>query len=310
MSDRELLFATRRYVGLRDAIVREGGGEAASVEVRTFPDGERYQRVLSQVEGRDVSVVAGTACDEDTLELYDLACSLARQGVHRLTLVVPYFGYSTMERAVKHGEVVTAKVRARLLSSIPAAQQANRILLLDLHSEGIPHYFEGDVRAVHVYAKPIVLDAIRELGGGDFVVACTDAGRAKWVESLANDLGVTASFVFKKRLDGETTQITAVSAQVDGRRVIVYDDMIRTGGSLLDAVRAYKHAGATEIAAVATHGLFPGEALARLKDCGLLTKIVVTDSHPRATELAATSGGFLEVRSVAGVLARAVGART
>src|SRR5262249_38194283 len=154
-------------------------------------------------------------------------------GARRLTLVVPYFGYSTMERAVTAGEVVTAKTRALLLSSIPPAPSGNSALLLDLHSEGLPFYFEGGLVPIHIYATPVVLDAARRLGGEDFVLACVDAGRAKWVQSLANDLGVPASFVFKRRLDAATTEVTAVSAHVRGKPVVIYDDMIRTGGSLL-----------------------------------------------------------------------------
>jgi ribose-phosphate pyrophosphokinase len=228
-----------------------------------------------------------------------------KNGARRLTLVVPYFGYSTMERAVKSGEVVTAKTRARLLSAVPHAQGGNRILLLDLHQEGIPHYFEGDLTAVHVYAKPVTTAAIRRVGaspgGGDFVLACTDAGRAKWVQSLANDLGVQPSFVFKRRLDGEQTEVTAVSAQVAGKRVVIYDDMIRTGGSLLSAARAYRAAGASSLAAVATHGVLPGESLKKIRDSGLFSAVVCTDSHPRARELAPQFAGFFAVEPVAGV---------
>lgn len=296
-----LVHSTRTYAYMRDSLCTAGGFEKGEVEARTFPDGEHYHRILSEPDGRDVALVGGTVSDTDTLELYDLACALVDYGARSLTLVVPYFGYATMERAVRPGEVVTAKVRARLLSSIPTARFGNRILLTDLHTEGLPYYFEGAMRAVHVYAKPVVQAAARRFGHEDFVLACTDAGRAKWVESLANDLGVTASFVFKRRLSGERTEVSAVSAQVQGKRVVIYDDMIRTGSSLIGAARAYKEAGATEIHALATHGVFPGEALAKIRDCGLFSGVWCTDTHPRARELA---GDFLQVDTVAPLLAR------
>ena len=108
-------------------------------------------------------------------------------------------------------DFVTAKTRARLLSSIPVAAAGNRVVLMDLHADGITHYFEGAIRPVHVYAKPVVIELLG-LGGQDFVLACTDAGRAKWVESLANEIGVPASFVLKRRLSGSQTEVTAVSA--------------------------------------------------------------------------------------------------
>ena len=212
-----LIFSTHAYGFLRDDLCRLGGFPPGEVERKEFPDGERYLRLASAAAGRDAVLVGGTSSDADLLELYDLATGLVRCGARRLTLVVPYFGYSTMERAVREGEVVTAKTRARLLSGIPVAPAGNRILLLDLHSEGIPHYFEGNLTAVHVYGKPVVTAAIRRLGGDDFVLACTDAGRAKWVQSLANDLNVPASFVFKRRLDGRRTEVAAVSATCRAR---------------------------------------------------------------------------------------------
>lgn len=301
--DRMLVFSTLAYQYMRDDMCVAGGYEAGQVGARTFPDGERYQRLLQSVDGRDVMVLGGTISDSDTLEMYDLAGTIVAEGARSLTLVVPYFGYSTMERQNMPGEVVTAKSRARLLSSLPVARFGNRIVLFDLHTEGIPYYFEGALRALHCYGKPIIEVAARELGGSDFVLACTDAGRAKWVESLANDLGVTASFVFKRRLSGERTEVLAVSAQVQGKRVIIYDDMIRTGSSLVGAARAYRDAGAASIAAIATHGLFPDDHLTRIAASGLFTNIVVTDSHPRARSLA---GGILSVRPAGALLAEFV----
>ncbi|HEY5920198.1 MAG TPA: phosphoribosyltransferase family protein, partial [Kofleriaceae bacterium] len=141
--------------------------------------------------------------------------------------------------------------------------------------------------------------AARRLGGNDFVLASTDAGRAKWVESLAKDLEVDAAFVYKRRTSGSESEITGVSANVAGRRVVIYDDMIRTGGSLLNAAQVYKDAGAVSIDAIATHGLFPGESLTKIRSAGLLGRIVTTDSHPRAVALASD---FLEVDSTAGLL--------
>ncbi|MEM6794466.1 MAG: ribose-phosphate diphosphokinase [Acidobacteriota bacterium] len=301
-----LLFAaSHHYRPMAAELVALGGLELGRLEQREFPDGERYQRLLTPVAGRRVVVLAGTIDDTATLTLYDLAYTVVKAGAMRLTLVIPYFGYSTMERMEHEGEVVTAKARARLLSSLPPAHHGNDVLLLDLHTGGLPHYFEDSLTPVHLSARSIVLEQARLLGGEDCILACTDAGRAKWVESLANDLGTTAAFVFKQRLDGSTTRITAVSAAVAGRRVVIYDDMIRTGGSLIDAARAYREAGATRVSAIATHGLFPGEAAERLRECGLFDHIVCTDSHPRPRQVA-EGGGFLRVLSLAPLLHRAL----
>jgi ribose-phosphate pyrophosphokinase len=294
------LLATTAYSQLAAALCAQTGFEPAKLERREFPDGERYLRILSRCRGRDVIVLGGTISDADTLEIYDLAWGAVHEGATSLTLVIPFYGYSTRERAVAPGEIVTAKARARLLSSIPLAAMGNRVFLVDLHAHGIEHYFENDITSVHVYAKPVIKQVVKQLGGDDYVLACTDAGRAKWVESLANDLGVQAAFVYKRRLAGDRTEVAGVSAQVTGKQVVIYDDMIRTGGSLLGAAAAYRSAGAVGISAVATHGLFPGDALRRLESSGLIDRIVCTDSHPRALAL---RGAFLQVVSIAPVLA-------
>lgn len=294
-----LVFSTASYDYLGAAIAAHGGWESGSITRQAFPDGERYHRIETDPADRDIVLVGGTCDDASTLELYDLACGLVSEGASRLRMVIPYFGYSTMERSVRAGEIVKAKTRANLLSSIPMASRGTQMFLLDLHVASIAHYFEGGTRTVHVYGKPLVTAAARRLGGDGFVLACTDAGRAKWVESLANDLGVEAAFVYKRRLDGGTTEVTGVSAQVAGKRVVIYDDMIRTGGSLLSAAAAYKGAGAVAIDAIATHGLFPGDSLDRIRASGLLGQVVTTDSHPRAVALA---NDFLHVDSTAMLL--------
>ncbi|HEY1817669.1 MAG TPA: ribose-phosphate diphosphokinase [Kofleriaceae bacterium] len=295
-----LVFSIAEYDYLGRAIAAAGGWELGELHREEFPDGEHYCRMLSDPADRDVIVVGGTIDDHATLALYDLACGLVTEGAYRVRLVIPYFGYSTMERSTSPGEIVMAKTRARLLSSIPQASRGTQVFLLDLHVASIAHYFEGGIRPVHVYAKDLVTAAARRFGGDDFVLACTDAGRAKWVESLANDLGVEAAFVYKRRTSGTETHVTGVSAQVAGKRVVVYDDMIRTGGSLVNAAQAYRDAGAVAIDAIATHGLFPSDSLERIRATGLLGRIATTDSHPRARQL---QSQFLEVETTATLLA-------
>ncbi len=295
------IFATQRYAYLHRAVCAlDPNFEPGEIERRAFPDGEHYRRILTDCSGHDVALLGGTVGAEDTLEIYDLACALVHRGARTLTLVVPWYGYQTMERAALDGEVVVAKTRARLLSSIPSAAHGNRIALIDLHSAGITHYFSGNIRPVHLSAEAVVLGEIRRVGGADFVLGATDAGRAKWVEAFANQLGVDAAFVFKRRMSGSKTEITALAADVRGKAVVIYDDMIRTGGSVLQAARAYMDAGASEIAAVCTHGVFPGDSLSALRSQGLLRDIVSTDTHPRAVELAASES--LTVASVAGLI--------
>ncbi len=177
-----LVFTTAAYDYLGRAIAAANQWEIGAIARREFPDGEHYRRIDTDPEDRDVILVGGTIDDAATLELYDLACGLVSGGAYRLRMVIPFFGYATMERSIRAGEIVTAKTRARMLSSIPMASRGTQVFLLDLHVEAVAHYFEGELRPVHVSARSLVTAAARRLGGADFVIACTDAGRAKWVE--------------------------------------------------------------------------------------------------------------------------------
>ena len=293
MTEKFLLFSTRSYAYLKDEVLQNNAHfEEGKIEQKTFPDGEHYYRILANVEYREVVLIGGTISDQETLEIYDLACGLVEGGVKKLNIVIPFFAYSTMERATKSGEIVTAKTRTRLFSAIPQAYFGNRLIFIDLHAEGIPHYLEGATRSVHIYAKPIIMEIAKKLAGESFVMASTDAGRAKWVESLANDIGVEAAFVYKRRLSGSDTRLTGVNADVKGKKVVIYDDMIRTGGSLLQAAKAYKEAGAEKIYVIATHGILPEGATKKLKDSNLIEKIVVTNTHPNALRQASDFLGW------------------
>jgi ribose-phosphate pyrophosphokinase len=293
---KKILFAIKDYEYLAKKVLACGDFEKGQLEVNHFTDGERYQRIISSIENRDVVLIGGTVNDGATLELYDLASSLVSYGANSLTLVIPYFGYSTMERAVLSGEIVTAKTRARLLSAIPRSNRGNKVLLFDLHSEGIQYYFEHDLYPVHVYCKDIVIKAALEYGGDNFVMASTDAGRAKWVESLANDLGVNAAFILKRRLKGDHTEVSAINADVAGKTVIIYDDMIRSGGSIINAAKTYKDAGAGDIYVITTHGLFVNDGIGKLKNSGLIKMLICTDSHVNTQYI---NDDFVEVRSPA-----------
>ena len=297
-----LFFTTPAYQPLAAEIASLVRGKLEAIEREVFPDGERYQRIMPSVDQRDCVIIGGTDSDASTLDLFDLACGIVTGGAQTVSLVLPYFGYGTMDRDVKAGEIVTAKTRALLFSSVPRAASGNRIFLFDTHAEGLPYYFEGHLRTFHLYGEEILLPAIRALGGENFVLGTVDAGRAKWVAHFADKLGVDTAIVLKRRLSGRHTEINGLSAPVAGRPVIIYDDMIRSGGSLLSAAEAYLKEGATYIGVVASHGIFAEEAAQKILDSGLIRQIVVTNSHPRAQAIAAQFP-LIQIISCAPVLA-------
>jgi ribose-phosphate pyrophosphokinase len=306
MKHAKLLLATTNYKYLADAIYAQQVKRAVPIPVgnsnpeslregviylKTWPDKETYHKLADHVSGRNVVIVGGTVSDAETMELFDIACHVAKEGARTLTLVIPYFGYSTMERAVEYGEIVKAKNRAILLSAIPATCK-RKILFIDLHSEGTPHYLEGPIQTVHMYAKKIVMKMAKRIAAADgeedtldFVLASTDSGRAKWVESLANDMGVEFAVITKRRLSGSSTEVVGINADVKGKKVVMYDDMIRTGGSLIGAAKAYKDAGASKVYAVATHAVLPNDSLQKMQLSGFIEKVYVTNTHPRSMEL-------------------------
>jgi ribose-phosphate pyrophosphokinase len=259
------------------------GVPLSPVDRQDFPDGEHYLRFdldsrLGLV-GKRVVLVGATESDRSIDEVYRLGCAAVKSGAQTLVLVLPYFGYSTMERAVKPGEVVSAKTVARMLSVIPRAPQGNWVLLMDLHASGIVHYFEGDVVALELYAESKLVPAIESLGLSDLCLASTDMGRAKWVEVFANRLQAPVALIHKKRLSGSQTKVAAVVGDVEGRNVVLFDDMIRTGGSLIQAAQTYLAAGAKSVHAATTHLVLPAGTVEKLEASPLGT-IIGTDTHP------------------------------
>ncbi len=295
----KIIFSTFAYNYLKNEVLELGKYEEGSIQSKSFPDGEIYHKIDTEVQGRDIILIGGTIDESNTMELYDFAQGIAHQGANSLKIIIPYFGYSTMERAVKPGEIVKAKNRALLFSSIPMCAEANQVFLMDLHSEGIPYYFDRDIRCTHLYCKQIILDTCQKLYGSDFILAATDAGRAKWVESLAFEMGVKSAFVYKERKSGSETHITGINADVKNRKVIIYDDMIRTGGSLMQAAQIYRDAGAIEIIALTTHGLFSNQALEKIAAQGIISKVYATNSHPNSNN---QQSNLLEINSIASII--------
>jgi ribose-phosphate pyrophosphokinase len=295
--NKRLLFTIPSYEYMRASLVAAGDFELGRIERKIFPDGERYLRLAADSRGRDVVLLGGTPSDLDALEVYDLGCAISHAGAHSLAIVMPYFGYATMERALRPGEVVTAKTRARLISAIPPSDGGTRVILFDLHTDGIEFYFGDSHITQHVYGAPVITAAIRRhMGDRPFVLGATDAGRAKWVQSLALILGIEPAFVYKRRDHGsDSLGITGINADVRGHEVVVYDDMIRTGSSLLQAGRAYLAAGATAVHAIASHLVLPAGTLDKIQSAGVFRSILGTDSHPGSQQLAAVPGAITSV---------------
>lgn len=268
-----------------------------------------FSKLKTSVAGRHVVIVAGTINDPDTMDLLRLGNAVFEGGALSITMIVPYYGYSTMERKAKFGEAIKAKIRARLLSSVPRCPMGNRIVMCDLHAEAMPGCFEAGLKPVHLYCGKVIVQRLAA-ESRDWVLASADINRIKWVESMAKDGGVDTAYTLKVRKDGETRVVGQVG-DVGGRAVRMFDDIIRTGGSAIGAAGGYlsppkdgevQPKGATSVDMIATHGAMPGGALAKLNASGNFRQIIVTDTHPRAVQLAAEFPEFLRVESVADII--------
>jgi ribose-phosphate pyrophosphokinase len=232
--------ASGRYFAERIAALLEC--PLGEVVRKQFGDGEQYYRInitdRLQLVGVDAIYVSPTASDSDLMELYRVGCELAALGTRRRVFVIPYLGYSTMERAVLPGEIVSAKMNARLLSAIPNSGIGNIFLLCDLHVAGLLQYFEGQAQRMELYAERFLTEAITraiDFSKGDVMFGSADLGRPLWVESFAKKFGTGIAFIRKTRRF-ETTQVIGMPiGEVAGMRVIIYDDMTRSAITLINA---------------------------------------------------------------------------
>lgn len=223
---------------LHEQVIKDNYGQ---YETYPFPDGEIYHRFTNfkQFSNKDVILIGGMTNAQETMETFYMGCTIV-ESARSLTIVVPFLGYSTMERRTKPGEIVKAEKNLHLLRSIPNAEVKNKYVFIDLHTEGLPYYMGADVRKYHLYTKALVFKACREISNGqDFILGSVDTGRSKWIESLAKDMSkefsreIVPTIVSKNRNSGTDTEITGhQGANPAGKIVIIYDDMVRSGGSV------------------------------------------------------------------------------
>ena len=286
-----LIYSTEASRYFAELIARGLGLEVGEIERKKFGGIENYYRIgiddRSDLIGKTAIFVGSTHTDENLLEIYDVSCALVGYGLARLILPIPFFGYSTMERAKKPGEVVTAKTRARILSTIPNGDLRNILLLLDLHVSGMLNYFEGNCLRFELYAEKVLREKIQEclnekFSGeklNDCVFASADLGRPKWVKTFAKYFKTGLALVDKDR-EGEKTKTGKVMGKVKNKIVIIYDDMNRGSGTLVDAAHEYLNCGAMKVYAVLSHlACNDKDAIKKLEESPI-EKIITTNSHP------------------------------
>jgi ribose-phosphate pyrophosphokinase len=279
---RLMVFAGRSHPELARNITDQLGVELGEVTLETFANGETYSRYDESIRGSDLFIVQ-TGCanhersiDENLMELLQMIQAAKLGSAKRITAVIPLYPYARQDRKAKPREPITARLVADLLQ----VAGADRILTMDLHAGQIQGFFTIPVD--HMTALPLFARHFRDLGlhGEGIVSVSPDTGRAKQAERFAEMIDAEFAIMHKSRPSHDVATVSEIAGRVKGKRAIIGDDVIMTGGTMLANVHALREHGVEEVWIFATHGVFCGDSLERFADADEITGIVVTDTVP------------------------------
>ncbi len=244
--------------------------------VGRFSEGEIRVHIKENIRGKDVFIVQPTCppVNDNIMELLILIDAARRASADRITAVLPYYGYARQDRKDQPRVPITAKLVANLI----VAAGANRVLTMDLHANQVQGFF--DIPVDHLYAINVLSEYFKEKKLEDLVVVSPDVGGIKMARAYAKRLNAPLAIVDKRRMSPEKTEVMHILGDVNGKNVMMVDDIIATGGSLVEAANVLKSFGAKGIYAAASHGVLSGPAKERIRDCKELLEVVITNSIP------------------------------
>jgi len=274
----------------------------ATVDV--FPGGETHIQIDENVRGTDVFIVQPVCANPDKgitpndglMELLILIDAARRASARRITAVLPYYGYARQDRKDRPRVPITAKLVANTIYTAGA----RRILALDLHSNQIQGFF--DIPFDHLYSINVFTDYFARKNLENLTIVSPDIGNIRMARAYAELLGADLAVVDKRRVSGSETEVLNLIGTVEGRNVVIVDDLISTGGSLCDAAATLKEQGALDISACIVHPVLAGPATERVED-SVLTELVVSNSIPVRDS---DQKGKIKVLSIASILSEAV----
>ncbi|MBV1893988.1 MAG: ribose-phosphate diphosphokinase [Ilumatobacteraceae bacterium] len=302
------LYSGRTHRELAKEVAANLNIELGTDNLVEFSNGEVRCRFGESIRGCDVFVIQshygidGRSVNDSIMEHLIMIDAASRASAKRITAVVPFYGYARQDRKAEGREPITA----RLVADMFKAAGAKRMISIDLHSGQIQGFFDGPVD--HLTAMPVLEQYIRDNATAPVIVS-PDAGRIKVAERMAQhlvDCGADLAFIYKRRPKGTTNVAEAaeVMGDVKGRLCVLTDDMIDTGGTIVAAAELLIERGATEVWAMATHGVLSGPAIDRLRNSPL-SRIVLTNTLPLPPE---NRLDRIEVLSIAPLIAEALGA--
>ena len=270
------IFSGRSNPTLAQSICDFVGTHLGGVTIQNFPDGETFVRIEENIRGMDVFIVQSTCppANEHIMELLIMIDAARRSSAQRITAVMPFYGYSRQDRKDQPRVPITAKLVANLLSTAGA----DRVLTMDLHAQQIQGFF--DIPVDHLYASPVFYSYLRRFQSPNLVCFSPDEGGIKMTAAYAKFLGCGVGFVAKKRT-ADPTKVEAIGlvGEVEGKDVLILDDITETAGTLCAAANLLKERGAKSVRAAVSHGVLSEIAFKRLKD-GPLDELITTDSTP------------------------------
>ena len=295
------LFSGNANPKLSRSIADYLGVDLGMITLGTFPDGETSCKIDEDIRGRDVYLIQPTCppANEHIMQLLVMIDSCKRASAERVTAVIPYFGYARQDRKDEGRVPITAKLVANLITRAGA----DRVLAMDLHAAQIQGFF--DVPVDHLYAAPVLNEHFlkQELNTDEIVIVSPDEGSIKRALGHAKRIGGTVAIIDKRRTSAtKTVQENVIGGPVEGKIVLMFDDMISTAGSIAGAANVLHSRGVKEIHVAATHAVLCGPAVERLRDANL-DSIVCTDSIPLADDQILPQ---TEILSIAPLLGEAI----
>jgi ribose-phosphate pyrophosphokinase len=267
-----LAGSASKYLG--EAIAKEFGVELGNVIIQRFSDGEFQPSIEETVRGMDVIIVQSTFPPSDNLmELLLLIDAAKRASAKRIVAVMPYFGLARQDRKDKPRVAIGAKLAANLLT----AAGVHRVITMDLHAEQIQGFFEVPVD--HLYASTIFVPYLNSLNIPDLLIAAPDTGGTKRANAYAKLLGSDLAICYKQRKVANQVESMTVIGDVQGKNVVIVDDMCDTAGTLCKAAEVMMDNGALSVRAICTHPVLSGQAYERIQD-SVLKEVIVTNSIP------------------------------
>ncbi len=293
------IFTGNSNASLATEVLRRLDVPLGRATVTRFSDQEIQVEIGENVRASDTFVIQSTCSptNENLMELLVMIDALRRASAVNITAVIPYYGYARQDRKVKPRTPITAKLVADLI----ATAGATRVLSIDMHAGQIQGFF--NIPFDHLYAMPVLLDHMRQHFDHNAVIVSPDAGGVERARAFSKRLNAGLGMIDKRRPMPNVAQVMNVIGEVEGRDIIVLDDMIDTAGTLTAAAGAIKERGAKKIFAYATHPVFSGEAVRRIADSEI-DKVIVTNTIPLSAEAQACEK--IEPVSIAPLIAEAI----